>query len=96
MILLRSQTRANEDNGVRFRVAACRKRLRYIRTTHRALNQIQLDKLSQPVFRVSAAMFAGGPIFAPLVGHSRVQVAQAGASAPTRDVNPDLEEVRKT
>ena len=43
MILERSPRRALGENGVRYRVAACRQRLRNSRTTHRAINQSQMD-----------------------------------------------------
>jgi hypothetical protein len=39
-----SPRRVLGGNGVRYRVAACRQRLRNSRTTHRALNQSQMDK----------------------------------------------------
>ena len=44
MIPERSPRRVLGENGVRYRVAACRQRLRNSRTTHRALNQSQMER----------------------------------------------------
>jgi hypothetical protein len=47
MIPQRFPRRVVGENGVRYRVAACRQRLRNSRTTHRAINQSQMDKDSR-------------------------------------------------
>lgn len=44
MIFPSTPSRAAADNGVRIRVAACRKRLRDSRTTHRSTNHFQLSQ----------------------------------------------------
>ena len=45
MISQGNQNRANPENGVRYRVAECRKRLRNNRTTHREITQHPLEKV---------------------------------------------------
>jgi hypothetical protein len=44
MIPQRFPRRVVGENGVRYRIAACRQRLRNSRTTHRAINQSQMDE----------------------------------------------------
>ena len=44
MIPHRSLNGENSGNGLRYRVAACRKRLRNNRTTHRSSTCIQMDE----------------------------------------------------
>ena len=44
MIPHRSLNAENSGNGIRYRVAACRKRLRNNRTTHRSSTCIQMDE----------------------------------------------------
>jgi hypothetical protein len=59
MITLRTPSRANLENGVRIRVAACRKRLRDSRTTPRSTNYKQPDKRSKNIVSVSDSIKAG-------------------------------------
>ena len=44
MIPERTPSRLSPENGVRYRVAACRQRLRNSRITHRATNNSQIDE----------------------------------------------------
>jgi hypothetical protein len=86
MIPERFPRRALGENGVRYRVAACRQRLRNSRTTHRAINQSQMDRdpretglpLSQYFDEAAGFLTSGGVTSAVLVTRqvdSRVTLA---------------------
>ena len=88
---------ASNENGVRLRVTACRKRLRNSRATHRATNHIQLNKQRQVVtISASALTDKSAEIFARSVDHTwtaRVLIT-LGARLPGED--GDREEVGLT
>ena len=86
MIPQRFPRRVDGENGVRYRVAACRQRLRNSRTTHRAINQSQMDKdprepglpASNYFDEATGFLPSGVPtevVFAPRAAESRVTLA---------------------
>lgn len=92
MIPLRTLSKANLENGVRFRVAACRKRLRNHRSTPRALNRIQADKQTQKTVISASSLTNGGAgeKFTGAAGHTQSARELIGASdGPVFDAADD-------
>ena len=83
---------ASVENGIRFRVTACRKRLRNSRATHRA-NHIQLDKQRQETVSASALTDESAEIFARSVDHTWTAGVLMTLRALLPGENGDREEV---
>jgi hypothetical protein len=94
MIPLNTLSRSNVESGVRFRVAACRKRIRNSRTTHRATNNIQLHMQRQEITISAAALSEKSTegILAGSVGCD-LTAAKRMAPGPVPGENGDREEV---